>query len=66
MRGGNWNNGSNARFGFTLNLNNLPSNLNNNRGFRAALPDRQKSISQGILDSALGKGVQAPVAPAFF
>ena len=35
-RGGNWNNGSNAG-AFTLNLNNLPSNSdNNNIGFRCA------------------------------
>ena len=33
IRGGNWNNGSNAGV-FALNLNNAPSNSNNNIGFR--------------------------------
>jgi len=37
LRGGNWDNGSNARAGFALNLNNPPSNVNANVGFRAAL-----------------------------
>jgi len=36
IRGGNWNNGSNAGV-FSLNLNNLRSNVNNNIGFRVAL-----------------------------
>lgn len=35
IRGGNWNNGSNAGV-FALNLNNAPSNSNNNIGFRCA------------------------------
>lgn len=35
IRGGNWNNGVNAG-AFTLNLNNAPSNSNNNIGFRCA------------------------------
>lgn len=39
LRGGNWNNGSNARAGFALNLNNPPSNTNINIGFRAASPN---------------------------
>jgi hypothetical protein len=39
LRGGNFNNASDARSGFALNLNNLPSNVNINIGFRAALPD---------------------------
>lgn len=34
-RGGNWNNGANAG-AFTLNLNNTPSNVNTNIGFRCA------------------------------
>ena len=41
IRGGNWNNGSNAGV-FNLNLNNPRSNSNTNIGFRSALP----SISQ--------------------
>lgn len=39
IRGGNWNNGANTG-AFTLNLNNAPSNTNNNIGFRCA-SDRQ-------------------------
>ncbi len=35
IRGGNWNNGANAG-AFTLNLNNAPSNVNTNIGFRCA------------------------------
>ena len=35
LRGGNWNNGANAG-AFTLNLNNAPTNTNNNIGFRCA------------------------------
>jgi hypothetical protein len=37
LRGGYWNNASNARSGFALNLINTPSNRNINLGFRAAL-----------------------------
>jgi len=35
IRGGNWNNGTNAG-AFTLNLNNTPTNTNTNIGFRVA------------------------------
>lgn len=35
IRGGNWNNTSNAG-AFALNLNNTPGNQNNNIGFRCA------------------------------
>lgn len=35
IRGGNWNNGANSGL-FTLNLNNAPSNVNTNIGFRCA------------------------------
>ncbi|MFZ1250568.1 MAG: hypothetical protein WAR37_03945 [Candidatus Microsaccharimonas sp.] len=35
IRGGNWNNGTNAGV-LTLNLNNSPSNTNTNIGFRVA------------------------------
>ena len=47
LRGGNWNNGSNAGV-FALNLNNLRSNSNNNVGFRAALLLCQKFIPQEV------------------
>jgi len=64
LRGGNWNNGSNARAGFALNLNNPPSNTNINIGFRAASPNCARRRGPiGITSSALGKGVQVPVAP---
>jgi len=36
IRGGNWNNSSDSGI-FALNLNNDPSNRNNNIGFRGAL-----------------------------
>lgn len=38
IRGGNWNNGSNAGI-FDVALNNLPSNFNNQIGFRCAYFD---------------------------
>jgi len=44
IRGGNFNNTGNAGV-FALNLNNAPSNANNNIGFRACKaqqPDRRK------------------------
>lgn len=44
LRGGNWNNGSNARSGLILNLNNVPSNVNINIGFRAALPETSEKL----------------------
>jgi len=44
-----------------LNLNNLPSNVNNNIGFRAAPPGRQKQVSHGMPVSALGKGIRLRV-----
>jgi formylglycine-generating enzyme required for sulfatase activity len=37
LRGGNWNNGDNAGV-FNANLNNGPSNSNNNVGFRCVRP----------------------------
>lgn len=37
IRGGNWNNEVNAGV-FALNLNNAPSNSNNNIGLRVAIP----------------------------
>ena len=47
IRGGNWNNGSNAGV-FTLNLNNAPSNTNTNIGFRCS----RYSL---LTDNALGQ-----------
>lgn len=61
-RGGNWESGSNAQSGFYLNLNNVPSNVNTNNGFRAALGYGQKSVSHGVLSSAQSKGIYIPVA----
>ena len=43
IRGANWDNGANGRAGFSLNLNNAPSNWNNNIGFRAALSNSEES-----------------------
>jgi hypothetical protein len=52
LRGGNWDNASDTRSGFALNLNNLPSNYNINIGFRAALSYCQKLYSYGNADRA--------------
>ncbi len=49
LRGGNWNNGSNARSGMILNLNNEPTNRNNNIGVRAALIIARRRMLKGIL-----------------
>ena len=48
IRGGNWNNGSNAGV-LTLNLNNGPTNTNTNIGFRVARDSNEKEsdIKQG-------------------
>ena len=46
IRGGNWNNGSNAGLA-ALNLNNPRSNVNNNIGFRPALSRRQMPEAYG-------------------
>ena len=40
LRGGNWNNGSNAGV-LTLNLNNAPSNTNTNIGFRVSRDNKK-------------------------
>ena len=37
QRCGNWDNGTNARAGLTVNCNNAPTNVNTNIGFRADL-----------------------------
>lgn len=46
LRGGNWNNGSNAGLGM-LNLNNGRSNSNNNIGFRPALDNARSNHPMG-------------------
>ena len=55
IRGGNWNNGSQAGV-FALNLNNARSNANTNIGFRPASGDRQKAGAQGRPYRAPPKG----------
>ncbi|WMT83695.1 reverse transcriptase [Pseudoalteromonas phage ACA1] len=47
LRGGNWNNGSNAGLG-ALNLNNGRSNANSNIGFRPALEYARSNIPKGV------------------
>ena len=51
LRGGNWDNGTNAG-AFTLNLNNAPTNTNNNIGFRVA---RSFSLHQKLVIPASGR-----------
>lgn len=46
LRGGNWNNGSNAGLGY-LNLNNARSNSNSNIGFRPALDSASNTLPKG-------------------
>ncbi len=57
LRGGNWNNTSNAG-AFALNLNNAPANANNNIGFRCASDQltRQDGVVcvHGYIPSVLG------------
>lgn len=62
IRGGNWNNGSNAG-AFTLNLNNAPTNTNTNIGFRVARSFRlhQRSV---LLVSGRKNGGQLRLSPA--
>jgi hypothetical protein len=50
IRGGNWNNTTNAG-AFTLNLNNTPTNTNNNIGFRVA---RSFTLHQKLVLMAFG------------
>lgn len=54
IRGGNWNNGSNAGLG-ALNLNNTRTNTNNNIGFRPALDDARSSNLKGFCQCNLEK-----------
>ena len=59
IRGGNWNNGSQAGV-FALNLNNERSNRNTNIGFRPAFGERQKASAQGLAHSTPSKGPAVP------
>ena len=54
LRGGNWNNGSNAGLG-ALNLNNARSNANNNIGFRPALDYARNSFPTGCCQCTFEK-----------
>jgi hypothetical protein len=64
-RGGNWNNGANARAGFYLNLNNAPSDRNINIGFRAALSHHVRNYKlNGFIGSTGDKGANIPVSYA--
>jgi len=54
LRGGNWNNGSNAGPG-ALNLNNARSNSNSNIGFRPALVTRQWRSLTGLRECVVQK-----------
>ncbi|MCL5266719.1 MAG: hypothetical protein M1469_01270 [Bacteroidetes bacterium] len=56
IRGGNWDNGSNAGL-FALNLNNPRSNVNNNIGFRPALDFARCRQLIGLAASAFTKGI---------
>lgn len=59
LRGGDWNNGSTAGV-FALNLNNVRTIVSSNVGFRPALGNRPKAVSQGAPSSALPKGPSLP------
>lgn len=52
IRGGNWNNGSNAGV-LTLNLNNSPSNTNSNIGFRVARDSNQWPDTMRVIASSV-------------
>jgi len=58
IRGGNWNNGSNAGLG-ALNLNNARSNANSNIGFRPALENARNNHPKGCCRCSLEKDVPA-------
>ena len=69
LRGGNWNNGSNAGIG-ALNLNNARSNSNSNIGFRPALDDArnkdlkrscQCNLEKDVVTSAIAETVIKPI-----
>ena len=52
LAGGNWNNGMNAGV-FALNLNNSPTNTNNNIGFRAAKTGQSRNWAKEFRPSEL-------------
>lgn len=54
LRGGNWNNGSNAGLG-ALNFNNARTNVNNNIGFRPALDNARNTDLTGLCPCNLEK-----------
>ncbi|HIF9400268.1 TPA: reverse transcriptase domain-containing protein [Photobacterium damselae] len=58
IRGGNWNNGSNAGLA-ALNLNNPRSNANSNIGFRPALDEARNSRLKGCCQSSNEKDAAA-------
>lgn len=62
IRGGNWNNGSNAGV-LTLNLNNSPSNTNTNIGFRVSRYTTRvgKYIPFGVICKDYGSCVGAVI-----
>lgn len=63
LRGGSWYDGSLALAGFALRLSYPPSSASINIGFRAASPNcARRRGPTGTTSSALGKGVQVPVA----
>lgn len=59
LRGGNWNNGSNAGLG-ALNLNNARSNTNSNIGFRPALDNARSNHSTECCQCNYEKDAFAP------
>ena len=61
ISGGNWNNSSNAGV-WTLNLNNVRTNSNNNVGFRAdSMPRRSKFDQGGIKGDAFRRAAVSAV-----
>lgn len=58
LRGGNWNNGSNAGLGY-LNLNNSRANSNSNIGFRPALDSASNKTLTGVCPCNLQKDAAA-------
>lgn len=59
IRGGNWNNSSNAGV-FYLNLNNPRSNANTNLGFRSAVLSRRSRLSDTTSDGGQNGRLSMP------
>ncbi|TCI25586.1 hypothetical protein EVJ32_09705 [Exiguobacterium sp. SH5S4] len=59
IRGGNWNNSSNAGV-FYLNLNNPRSNANTNLGFRSAVLSRRSRTSDTMPDGGQNGRLSMP------